>query len=172
MLCHSVPSVWRGLGLTVVTVDGTEVTLPNHIIEMHVDPFVRMHQLDAVPLFRTPGVVPVSNTTLFVAAAAGALWDVQRLLRAGAPLLVPGDCAGALGWAAGHGQLAAVELLLRAGASPAAHDNVALLWAAGRNHVDVVCRLLREPGVNRTARSCWAERWARQRGHAAVLAVL
>jgi hypothetical protein len=180
MLCHAIPSVWRGQGLTV-----GEVTLPSHLIEAHIDSRARLAQLQARP----PRVVadlsfPLetehargrSAFWLALAAAHGALWDVERLLRAGA---TPNEFftherpgAGALGHAAGNGHLAVVNRLLRAGADAGAYANVALIWAAGRGHADVVRRLLREPGVDAGARDGMALRWAQQRSHEAVVQLL
>jgi len=164
MLCHAIPSVWRGHGLSVLTAEGVLVTLPGHLVEAHIDaPLRRMWLSD-----RFGGCAGALNK----AAQHGALWDVQRLLLAGAPLSQPRATAGALGWSAGHGQLEVLEHLLCAGARAGEHNNVALLWACGRGHLAVVERLLKEPDVDLAARDDWALRWARERGHDAVVSVL
>jgi ankyrin repeat protein len=158
MLAHAVPSVWRGEGLTVAG-----VTLPSHIVAVHIDPHARAWQLALT--------FGSAERALNQAARAGAHWDVTRLLRASVGAEA-GDRAGPLGWAAGHGHLDIVELLLRAGAKAGAHDNVALLWASGRGHLAVVERLLQEPDIDAAARGGWAVRWAEQRGHVRVVAYL
>lgn len=93
MLCHAAPSVWRGHGLTVEGADGARVTIPNHVIEAHIDPRARLAQLQARPRRPYDNLSYPEETEenrafpefwLALASAHGALWDVERILLAGA----------------------------------------------------------------------------------------
>ena len=134
--------------------------------------------------------------TLISAARAGGLRDVRFLLAAGADanfrngtplnvaaggghvavmaaLLSAGACGvdEALICAATYNQVPAAALLLARGANIHHGDNLALRWAAGNGHFDMVAFLL-DNGADLDAENGDALRRAQQNSHAAVVALL